>query len=581
MKDKFIHMIPSLIVFAATLWISLFIVKTVSFINIEIEIRVEQSTDIQIYYTYGKKGISEDRNITKSVPSSDEIKSYKFPIHDQKDLNMMRFDLGTKQNVVEIKSFKINGLFSSVEYDARQMLNLWEANDLVTKVEIVDDLLVCHTRGPDPFLTYVDCKELYVNEINRYWSKTVFIILAILLSLLLSLLFYARVPRWLAPFEQTYDLILVLVFIAGMLVPLSVFLLPGMQALGSFDNRALSPAPDLAEDPIFTIPEKFSEYFEDRFGFRNELIEMNNDLKAKLFNMSAIPNRVQIGKEGWLYFTGEGSMKDYILNRNPFTNKELEKIYQTLLLRSQWLEKQGIKYYIMIPPIKAHVYPEYLPPSLQGAKNKHRLDQVLEYLDSKDFKVPIIDLRELYKEKKKIRELYYKSDTHWNIYGAFLAYQELLKEIGMDFPQVAPYSEDDYKIVEGINKFSGDLADMLRLDDDQKRTDVYMHPLIPPRAERQKNEKKLFNHKFYDYKIVMELPDSSNNLKLLVYRDSYTNYLIPKIAEHFDRSVYIWSRTFNYNEVLEEQPDIVAEVMLERFIHEWIDGNFPKIKPED
>ena len=61
------------------------------------------------------------------------------------------------------------------------------------------------------------------------------------------------------------------------------------------------------------------------------------------------------------------------------------------------------------------------------------------------------------------------------------------------------------------------------------------------------------------------------NLKLCVFRDSFTEYLYPHFSENFARSSYPWRRDLNTKYIIHEQPDIVIHELLERFIFKMID----------
>jgi hypothetical protein len=68
--------------------------------------------------------------------------------------------------------------------------------------------------------------------------------------------------------------------------------------------------------------------------------------------------------------------------------------------------------------------------------------------------------------------------------------------------------------------------------------------------------------------------------KLVMNRDSYSNFLIPYLAEHFERSVYLWTPVFNAEVIKAEMPDIFMTEMLERFMLDLTMDNPPIVKEE-
>jgi alginate O-acetyltransferase complex protein AlgJ len=51
-----------------------------------------------------------------------------------------------------------------------------------------------------------------------------------------------------------------------------------------------------------------------------------------------------------------------------------------------------------------------------------------------------------------------------------------------------------------------------------------------------------------------------------MYRDSYANYLIPFLNQHFKDATYIWSYEFTPSLIEELKPDVVIFETLQRFM---------------
>jgi hypothetical protein len=49
-------------------------------------------------------------------------------------------------------------------------------------------------------------------------------------------------------------------------------------------------------------------------------------------------------------------------------------------------------------------------------------------------------------------------------------------------------------------------------------------------------------------------------------RDSFTSHLAPFVSEHFRRAVYLWQRSFDYEAIERERPDVVIEEFGERML---------------
>ena len=149
-----------------------------------------------------------------------------------------------------------------------------------------------------------------------------------------------------------------------------------------------------------------------------------------------------------------------------------------------------------------------------------------------------------------LKDVYYSTDTHWNMFGAWVGYNYLLNEIRKDFPCLHPIEYNDLTVTDSFNNH-GDLAGMLELEDVYRRKEYTVslkdttHALVyPPIANIIMNFK---NEKLID----------SCNLTLLMFRDSYSNYLIPFLNLHFKEATYVWSYDFLHEFIEEKKPDIV------------------------
>ncbi|HNB81745.1 MAG TPA: hypothetical protein PLP14_06560, partial [Chitinophagaceae bacterium] len=159
---------------------------------------------------------------------------------------------------------------------------------------------------------------------------------------------------------------------------------------------------------------------------------------------------------------------------------------------------------------------------------------------------------------RRKREVYYKNDTHWNTYGGFIAYQDLMKRIAQDFHQIKPFAESDFTILPAQNH-EGDLAAMMGLNRVNPRDEFVM---------QFKDHKYQLNFDIPTQMILKyhnTLPDTTS-LKLIMFRDSFGSYLIPFLNNHFKETVFVWNYIFMNRLIDVEKPDIVVFESLQRFL---------------
>ena len=289
-------------------------------------------------------------------------------------------------------------------------------------------------------------------------------------------------------------------------------------------------------------------------------IYLNSKLNSDLFQQSS-SKKVLIGKQKWLFYTQDNVIEDY-RGLFPFSDAELAQWKNTLEQRKKWLAEQGIAYQCIIAPNKTSIYPEYLPDAVIKFRYKTPLDQLVDYL-SKNSSVQILDLRAKLSTQKKKGLLYYKTDTHWNERGAFIAYRAIIDQLRTFFPQLKAIEVHDLELG-AQSYFSGDLASMLGLQNDyfEERP---LYRLRRIQAHRVGSEPKGFSQAPFTM-----VTKNQNNPRAIVFRDSFASALVPFLSENFSSITYFWQRwdkSVPIVQIIEkEKPDIVLEEIVERFI---------------
>jgi len=332
------------------------------------------------------------------------------------------------------------------------------------------------------------------------------------------------------------------------------------------EKRVLSECPVLGTDPLNTIPEKFEAFYKDHFGFRNGLIRGHNWIRYKLFKGETYGD-VLIGKEDWLFLTKSGIITDY-LGQNPLTLEQLAIWKEALERRQKWLAERGIRYLFVVAPNKAMIYPEMLPDHIYRNKHQTRMEQLVDYLSGIST-VEFLDLRDALQKAKATGLVYHPRDTHWSERGAFFVYREICDRLAKWFPDIQPWSIEDFTIT--IEKQVGDLATMLGLADEltsecevfrprQKRNAYRVNLILP-------NQYPWPKQIIPDRQVAMENKNAKH--RLLFFHDSFGNHggLPEYIGEHFSRIAFV--PVGFENDCLElmveqEHPDLVIQELVER-----------------
>src|SRR5205823_2116654 len=129
------------------------------------------------------------------------------------------------------------------------------------------------------------------------------------------------------------------------------------------ENRRLAHFPPLKLNitAIEGLPEAFTAYFNDNFGFRPTLVHLQAFTKLRLLSVSSSPV-VIAGKDGWLFLAREYSATGQHLVP-PYSERQLHDWQVLLDGRRDWLARRNARYVFVIFPRKETIYPEFLPDS--------------------------------------------------------------------------------------------------------------------------------------------------------------------------------------------------------------------------
>ncbi len=328
------------------------------------------------------------------------------------------------------------------------------------------------------------------------------------------------------------------------------------------EKRALASFPpfELRGGSIKRFPGLFDDYYADHFGGREWLSTTYRRIKLALGDSPS--QDVTFGKDGWLFL---GSVKHGYNNyNNPmgdarnldlYSDEELQWVAHYMSTMKKWLNDQGIEYLFVLLPNKHTVYPEFLPDYIQKVNPRSSSDQLVDYIRGHT-DVALVDVRQLLLENKQAHRLYSRSDTHWNHYASNLAQYEIFKAIAEYYPKAV--KPQRYPLAPGVNRQAGDLANMIGVHDYEELAPnpVFKHGCLPVKHPRDAQETEIFS-----------VTCDSAQLKTLIFRDSFFNFLKPYFSRQFKQITYVWGK-LDY-EVLKQQlaiekPDLVIEEMVER-----------------
>jgi alginate O-acetyltransferase complex protein AlgJ len=356
--------------------------------------------------------------------------------------------------------------------------------------------------------------------------------------------------RPIASFFWMKNLIFFFIFIFLLFLPAWIKL-PPPSDFQTNPGKFLTSHPVLQEYWTFTqLPENYLNYFSTHFFLRDQAVTWNNEIISRMGNK--VFHDVLVGSQGWLFLTDENNLSYYQCDQ-PFTEEELSRIVEKVKSMQNFSAQNGADFLLLIAPNKESIYPEFMPPEVVVSGKPCRMDQTINALHSAGLDVR--DLRKPLRDGKTTKQLYFRTDTHWNDDGAFLIYQGVIPNLKKRFPSLDIWSESDFEM--GDEVVTGDLSHLIPLEKPFSENSVVFTPLRPREAQIRQGD---------DSKTIISETGNQKNPNTVVFRDSFFMGLLPFFAESFNRAIYRWAFDFDQDLIATEKPDLVIYELAERYL---------------
>lgn len=325
-----------------------------------------------------------------------------------------------------------------------------------------------------------------------------------------------------------YHLQITVMFLLIISTPLVLTLINDNISILKSENRVSAPVPEIPKswDQWQDFSGQLERYVNDHFGLRPVFLWLYHQLKNAI-NDSSSKSVIQ-GKNGWLFYDMEIDTYRHI---TKYSEVQLNQFAEVIEYRRNWLKQRGIDYIMVIAPNKSSIYPEYVPDYLTIIQPESALDQLLAYAKL-HVKVPILDLRASLQQAKSQAWVYYKYDTHWNVFGGNIAQYQIAQYLAALYPnKIRPhlFTLADFSF---SKEQDSDLSNMIYKVPDNTNSWVAVKPA------------SLMNFcanalKHYDKNKPITIQCPNNAINVVVFRDSFFDFLMPYMANYFYNSTYL------------------------------------------
>ncbi|MGR5134655.1 glycosyltransferase family 2 protein [Vibrio alfacsensis] len=274
----------------------------------------------------------------------------------------------------------------------------------------------------------------------------------------------------------------------------------------------------------------------------------------KIIASSEEKSKVMKGHNGWLYLSNDtNNYMEYFLGNIGINADVLNNWIVQENSRKMVCSFSKIEYFSFIVPEKCSVYPEFLPSEF--FKKRSALIEDLE-------KIPVISNMfipsfpkdtALYDKYDPDDYFYYKGDTHWNYFGAYHAFTQIMQKLN-----VSPIVSLD-KFVVNKSYTSGDLINKL----DAVNIELARHVKV-----RKNSAIEVFNNNMLKTgRVECYINESAlTNKKLVIFHTSSIDWMKPFILAQFRSVTFVWSKRIDWNIVKEYNPDTLIYQTNERFM---------------
>jgi hypothetical protein len=196
----------------------------------------------------------------------------------------------------------------------------------------------------------------------------------------------------------------------GMLLALSLFL--PKKNFSVLENRYLASTPDFTVQKLLdgSYMKAWEVYMSDHFAFRDMFVHTKAALEIATGKTEN--NSIRIGRER-LFPIVEAPNEETLM-------KNLEGI-------KAFAEDFSLKTYVLLVPSAAAIYADALPKNAPVTDELFYIEKIYGGLSGTVKSIPIAKTLITNKDAN----VYYRTDHHWTTYGAYLAYEEAAKFLGL------------------------------------------------------------------------------------------------------------------------------------------------------
>lgn len=282
-----------------------------------------------------------------------------------------------------------------------------------------------------------------------------------------------------------------------------------------------------------------------------------------------------VGQGGWLFLADRANLAPAQLGGAPLlSDADVEARAEEMVERHRRMRQLRIPYMFAVAPMKERLCGKLLPEgaSLHPGRPVPQLNAVLMQRNGGD----IVDLHPILRQGGSGREVFPRTGSEWNDRGAFFAYRALMKEAGKRAVELGEPLLEEEAHFSTRPGFRGDLADKTKValaegsftpveaegdwEEEAEVVDVSnLKALRMPAPSHLEVTRGRAPH-------LYEVPGRLDLPRAVLVGPACCLQLIPWLAEHFSRFVFLWTHELPLETLELEMPHVVIHVVPERLL---------------
>lgn len=316
----------------------------------------------------------------------------------------------------------------------------------------------------------------------------------------------------------------------------------------SSEKRYLQSFPELNTSTFFSgqFGKDYEKFLSDHTAGRNFFVGLN-----AYYNLYSGRN----GASG-VY----KSANDYLINdpveEEILKDGEKSSLVTNVEVLNDFTAQNNLNTTFMVVPSTGYIMYNTLPAN----HYTYRDDKYFQQIQSASTNMDFVDIRNTFKEKASDTQLFYKTDHHWTTPGAYIAYTELCKALGL-----APTAEDNFNKKTYSDFYGTTYSTSAFWFNSPDNIEVWTNKALDSNSIsveiKEGEEVDTYNDMFFyshlkkddKYPVFLDgnhayekITNSkcTNGKKLLILKDSFAHSLTPFLADHYSEIIMIDPRYY-------------------------------------